>query len=164
MSGLPALIDPVLLAERGARLAGRLALKGMPRLCESCVGEAGEVEVDLEFRRPGELREMAGEVRAVIRVRCQRCLEPMELTLQTSPHLILLRPGEREDLVEAEADTLVVDKPVALGTLIEDELILALPMIPMHAPGACPSGAEGETTPQKRNPFAVLQNLKKTDR
>jgi uncharacterized protein len=107
---------------------------------------------------------MTGEVRARLRVRCQRCLEPMELGLAAKPALILLRPGEREDLAESEADTLVVDKPVMLSGLIEDELLLALPMFPAHAPGQCPAGDADGARQGRKNPFAVLQGLKKTDR
>jgi uncharacterized protein len=164
MSGLPAVIDPVLLADRGTRLTGKVPMKGMSRLAEHCLDERGEASVDLDFRRDGELREMVGEVRARFRVRCQRCLEAMELEVEARLGAILLRPGERADLVESEADTLVADKPVSLSELVEDELILAMPMFPVHAPGKCPAGAAGDALSGKKNPFSVLQGMRKTDR
>ena len=64
----------------------------------------------------------------------------------------------------------MVDKPLLLSALVEDELLLALTMVPTHALSECPAGtyvkqgtagggnAEGKT----KNPFAVLNELKKT--
>lgn len=176
MLGLPATIDPVQLADRGAHLDGRLPLKAMPRLARACLEDAGEVLVDLHFERSedGSVRRMYGNLRAALRVTCQRCLEAMELEVQTAPHLLLFRPGERDDLLEQEPDSLVVDKPLSLAEIVEDELLLAMPMIPMHAPDRCPAVTSGlmrggsgtdrhEGTPDKSGPFAVLGRLKRSD-
>lgn len=165
--GWPSSIDPVQLAENGARLTGELSLAAMPRLSQSCCDPAGSVSVDLQFERSDSegLRIMRGTVRASMRVTCQRCLEEMALDLQIEPNLILLRPGEREDL-EREDEALVVERPLALSALVEDELLLAMPMIPMHAPAVCPARRPLEHAPvggrrQRPNPFAALRRLKR---
>lgn len=166
MSGLPAMIDPVQLAERGVRLAGRLPLKGMARLSEGAKDSTDEVEVDLEFRRSasGSLCEMVGSLSVRLKTVCQRCLGPMDIGIEARPHVVLLRPGEREDLVSSEADTLVIEHPLALSQLVEDELILVAPMYPAHPAGACPAGADTEAGQGRRNPFAVLKGLKQSGR
>lgn len=166
MSGLPAMIDPVLLAERGARLTGKLPLKGMSRLTESESDDRAEIEVDLEFRRAesGNVLEMLGRLRTRWRTTCRRCLQSLEVEVEARPRLLLLRPGDDPDLVGPEADTLVVDKPLSLPQLVEDELILALPMYPAHPEGQCPAAIPGRKEPGKENPFSALKGLKKTDR
>jgi uncharacterized protein len=173
MSGLPATIDPVVLAEKGVRLTGTLALKTLPRLAESVRSRAGEVEVDLEFTRGqgGDVRLMLGTICARVKLTCQRCLEEMDYELRSEPHLVVLRPGESEQALPPEVESLTVDKPVALSTLVEDELLLVMPMIPLHDLRHCPtrpyveSGAARDAgVGSKPNPFATLQRLKRNGR
>lgn len=170
---LPGTIDPIQLAERGARLTGTLPLKSMPRLAQGSQEDSGDVMVDLAFeRQEGEkVFIMHGALRVHLRVTCQRCLEAMDLELKAAPWLILLKSGERLERQEGDTDILVADKPLSLSGLVEDELLLALPMVPMHAPEQCPvkvraaSVAKADTGRAGRgdkNPFSVLGKLKKT--
>jgi uncharacterized protein len=169
---LPATIDPIQLAERGARLTGTLPVKSMPRLMQTCLEGSDDVYVDLLFER-GEGEQvflMHGTLRVRLHTTCQRCLEGMDLDVEASPWLMLMRPGGRRDRLDDEPDILVVDKPLLLSALIEDELLLALPMVPTHALSECPAGTyvkqamagAGTAEGKKKNPFAVLDELKKT--
>jgi len=170
---LPATIDPIQLAARGARLTGTLPLKSMPRLAQTCLDGSGDVFVDLSFER-GEGEKvllMRGTLRVNLRVTCQRCLDGMDLQIEAAPWLLLLRPEEGQDRLDDETDILVTDKPLSLSALVEDELLLALPMVPAHALSECPakvyarkemSGGRQEADGEKKNPFAVLDGLKKT--
>ncbi len=112
-----------------------------------------------------------GTLRVSLRVTCQRCLEGMDLQIEASPWLLLLRPEEGQDRLDDEADILVTDKPLSLSALVEDELLLALPMVPTHELSECPTkvyarkemgGGRHEADGEKKNPFAVLDRLKKT--
>jgi len=165
--GWPSSIDPVQLADKGARLTGEITLAAMPRLAQMCRRDGGSVNIDLHFERsdPNGLRVMHGTVRASMPVTCQRCLNEMALELTIEPRLIVLRPGEREDL-ERDAEVLVVERPVSLSALVEDELLLAMPMIPMHAPASCAASIRpaGAGTEPSANPFSVLEQLKRGDR
>jgi uncharacterized protein len=170
---LPATIDPIQLAARGARLTGTLPLKSMPRLAQTCLDGSGDVFVDLSFER-GEGEKvflMRGTLRVSLRVTCQRCLEGMDLQIEASPWLLLLRPEEGQDRLDDEAYILVTDKPLSLSALVEDELLLALPMVPTHELSECPAkvyvrkeigGGRQQADGGKKNPFAVLDRLKKT--
>ncbi|MHB8741738.1 MAG: YceD family protein [Sulfuricaulis sp.] len=170
---LPTTIDPVQLAERGARLSGTLSLKAMPRLAQVCSDATGDVIVDLAFERSEAERVpvMYGTLRACLRVTCQRCLEDMDLELNASPWLILLKSAAGHDSLEQEPDILVADKPVSLNALVEDELLLVLPMVCLHELSRCPARAHmaGETSviPDAteagiKKPFSVLSKLKHT--
>jgi uncharacterized protein len=170
---LPATIDPIQLAERGARLTGTLPLKSMPRLTQTCRDGSGDVLVDLSFER-GEAERMflmRGTLRVNLRVTCQRCLEAMDLQIDASPWLLLLRPEAGKDRLDDDADILVVDKPLSLSALVEDELLLALPMVPTHDLSVCPaknyvrketSDAQKVPERERKNPFAALGRLKTT--
>ena len=170
---LPGTIDPIQLSERGARLTGSLPLKSMPRLAQGSLEGSGDVMVDLAFeRQEGEkVFIMHGVLRVRLQVTCQRCLETMDLDLEAAPWLILLKSGERPEQQEGDADILVTDKPLSLSALVEDELLLVLPMVPMHAPDRCQTKVRvarvARVTPDQagrggKNPFSVLDQLKKT--
>jgi uncharacterized protein len=165
---LPESIDPIQLAERGAHLTGTLPLKSMPRMAQGSLPGSGDVIVDLSFERSeGEkIFLMHGALHVHLRVTCQRCLEAMDLELEASPWVILMKAGERLARNESDTDILVVDKPLSLSALVEDELLLAMPMVPMHDLNQCPAKsyvARVRGVGEKgKNPFAVLGKMKKT--
>jgi uncharacterized protein len=132
-SGLPATIDAIQLADKGARLAGEIPVKTMARLRALCLDGRGKATIELFFERGGKrgLRRVRGTITASIRVACQRCLQPMTLAIQAEPSLVVLvvvQADERSALPAQEADVLLADKPVSLSGLVEDELLLAMPM------------------------------------
>jgi len=174
LGGWSSIIDPIQLADKGSRLAGELPVQGLSRLGEVCRRDVGRVRIDLQFEHdPGDgLRVMHGAIEASVFVACQRCMDEMELTLALSPRLVLLRPGERDDLVEG-GNALLVERPITLGTLVEDELLLSMPMVPVHPIEDCrvrdiveqPALAGDEKKEKKReNPFSALAALKRPDR
>jgi uncharacterized protein len=67
---------------------------------------------------------------------------------------------------EIEEDVLALSKSLDLRELVEDELLLALPIVPRH--GVCPQplpllqgdAAPPDEVPERENPFAALQGLK----
>ncbi|MFQ5995930.1 MAG: YceD family protein [Acidiferrobacterales bacterium] len=163
-SGLPATVDPISLADAGARLTGELPVKAMGRLRAMCLDDEGQATAELHFERSGDegLRQMRGTITAEVHAACQRCLEPMTLVLKAEPSLVLVKPEERSDLLEQQSEVLVADKPISLSSIIEDELLLAMPMIPMHDVGECPAGKRfrAQQRSSGENPFAVLNKLK----
>lgn len=171
LGGWSSTIDPIQLADKGASVAGELPLKGMPRLIEMCWDDQGSVNVDLQFiRDPGDgLRAMRGRIVARVGLTCQRCMERLDIELSAEPHLLLLKPGERNDLVE-RGDALVIEHPVKLSDLVEDELLLEVPMVPMHSADQCRPKSVTAATPgaekkkdTEANPFSVLERLKHRD-
>jgi uncharacterized protein len=168
--GWPSTIDPVQLADQGAHLRGELLVRGMARLVAMCLSDEGTAHVDLKFERSqGDgVRTLRGTIDVRLRMTCQRCLMPFDLDVHSDPELLLLRPGERDDLADT-GDVLVVEQPVALSDIVEDELLLVMPMIPMHDADQCPATTSVQVKTKieketRQNPFSVLENLKRTDR
>lgn len=161
---LPATVDPIKLADSGAHLTGELPVKAMGRLRALCLDESATVNISLSFERSGDrsLGRMQGTIAASLQVVCQRCLEKMTLVLRAEPSVILIRAQDREDLLARGTDSLVVDGPILLSNIVEDELLLAMPMVPMHDIDKCLAG-EHRHRPEKPNPFSVLGELKHKD-
>lgn len=162
-SGLPVTIDAIRLADTGAHLAGEIPVKAMGRLRNLCLDGRGKATIELYFERGGKrgLRRVRGTITASIRVACQRCLEPMRLTIVAEPSLVVTHGDERATLPKQEADVLLADQPVSLSNLVEDELLLAMPMIPMHDTRECSAVAALDVQqPPRPSPFTVLTKLK----
>lgn len=177
MSGsLPSSIDPIQLADQDTHLSGTIPLRRMKRLLTYCRSDKGDVSVELAlgYDRGRDVRMMHGQVATEIATTCERCLEPMTLLLRGRVDLLLLTPGQEN--LEEQDDVLIVSEPVSLTELVENELILAMPMIPMHSLDQCtaakvagnsdtrsgtPKRDQGDS---KESPFAGLAKLKRIDR
>ena len=168
---LPVQIDPVRFAEAGREMAGRMTLAEMPRLVEALAAAEGAVEVELRFGVDDSgVRYMAGRLQTTVALVCQRCLEPFEQELDVVLRLgLVASEGEAERLPAAYDPLQVGDGRLFLRDVIEDELLLALPQIARHEPGACrpaevveEPAAEADEAPRE-NPFAVLARLKEKD-
>jgi len=159
------------VAQNG-RFEGEIALSELTRLGELLhpagdIEELGKVMLDFEFsRNEFDVPMIAGHLRTRLGLECQRCLQPLELPLELDFRLMI--DASDELLRSSSEDTLYsVDGFVDIVEVVEDELILALPLVAMHEDTACNenwqvSGSISDTA-TKENPFAVLQQLKTTD-
>ena len=166
---IPPHVDPRKLADRGATLQGELLLASLPRLCESLVDTDGVVRAKLVFdreeRRTAVIR---SDLDVEVKMICQRCLEPATFPLHSEYSYLVVKEGAGDQVVPQGYDALEVgEEPLDLLTLIEDELLLALPIVPVHDPEECqkPAGLdepEVELVEEARpNPFSVLAQLKR---
>jgi len=104
-----------------------------------------------------------------LRLVCQRCLEPMDVHVTAQPSLGMVRTDlEAERLPPSYEPLQVGDEPVPLVAVIEDELLLALPIVSMHEPQVCPVQSpaaqddDGDSA-SKASAFDALRVLKKTE-
>ena len=112
---------------------------------------------------------VSGRIRAPLQMICQRCLESVTLEVQAEPRLIWVKSDEDMEALSPEYDPLLsADGRVALAGLVEDELLLALPLVPGHADGTCretrKAAARSAPLPvedDRKNPFAELAKLKR---
>ncbi len=134
-------------------------------MAESLQNTDGEVGVELEFGVDEQGRPVIlGSVSARVEVLCQRCLMAMVLPLDLDVRLFLSVSESGEADAPEGFDTLVVgDASMRLVDIVEDELILGLPLAAMHSPDVCAvttqHGVRAEE--QVAKPFAVLAELKK---
>ncbi|WP_159674629.1 DUF177 domain-containing protein [Andreprevotia sp. IGB-42] len=91
---------------------------------------------------------------------CQRCLQPMPWPFVVDTRFTQFADEATADdaeMLDPDVDTLVIDPAMSVETLLEDELLLALPFAPTHA--VCDAPQE-QNLQDKPNPFAVLAGLK----
>ncbi|MFP5344922.1 MAG: YceD family protein [Gammaproteobacteria bacterium] len=160
---LPLVVDVVRYVETGRRLTGELPLSGMTRLLPLLHNASGAVWLDLQFGKDDlTVANVRGEIRAQLRLQCQRCLQPFDYPVQVKCALGAVTSEAEADKLPGDYEPLLVtSQNMPLAAIVEDELLLALPVAPMHKEGECPApvqSADAQTS--KPSPFAVLGQLK----
>lgn len=97
-------------------------------------------------------------IEASLPVRCQRCLEIMDIQLDLAFDYLISDQETIEADENDEMDWLEAAPEMDVALLVEDELLLAMPFAPTHAHDCAQMKFESG---EKANPFAVLQNLGK---
>ena len=145
---------------------GQILVGELPRLCELLASDQGEIAVKFEFLNSDYAKPMvSGKIQAGLQVECQRCLGSMLNELDLDFELLI---DAADDIVrESRLDTLYSEEGyIDIFELVEDEIILALPLVAMHENDTCNEhwqAAEKTQQPAVReNPFSVLKNLKTT--
>ena len=171
-TGLSRYFDPERLAAHGTVLAGVLDTDSMPRLREALASnEPVQVRIELRAQRDDARRLLlTGQAQAALPLTCQRCMEQVMHDASAQFALAIVHDDEAARALPADLDPLLLERgaEVDLPVLIEDELLLALPAIPMHgSEEACGERAQyGRKTDEafegaaRENPFAVLKKLK----
>ena len=164
-------------ATEGGQLAGQWPGATLTRLAESQTpspdGALPEVTWSAQAER---LPAAAGDAewwlslaaQSPVWLTCQRCLQPFEVPLAFERRLRFVHGEAEAEALDAESedDVLALSRSLDLRELIEDELLLALPIVPRH--DVCPqplpmaAGADEveEGLPERPHPFAALQALK----
>jgi len=167
---IPAFIDA------GGACSGHVALSRYPRLMEDLQGSIAGL--DVQWHAHGELRPVLGghaerwlhlEVSALVPMTCQRCLAPVELPLQVDRWFRFVADEATAEAQDegVDEDLLVTSRDFDLYALVEDELLMELPVVPRH--DVCPEpvkmqaeDADFEAAEESRpNPFAALTTLQK---
>jgi uncharacterized protein len=155
------LIDSPEFARQGKELRGDVAPFELPRLRDVLVDQSGRVSFHLRgFVGRDDQLMLELSLDGSCRLHCQRCLEAVDFPLQLVSRLRLVE-GELEEFAdeEEEFDSIAASRQLDVASLIEDELLLALPFAPRHAEGECAVVGAGLSQPET-NPFAVLAGLK----
>lgn len=166
-STLPDLLDAWRAVDSRAVLAGRLPLSSLPRLSPLLLDTAGDVVFRIVFSRDEEQRAvLLGEVSASLPLLCQRCLETLDHRVNSEMALALVAGMDEGRQLPEQYDPLPVDERlIRPRDLVEDELLLCLPQIPMHDPDICKADVRATARDQKQsaraNPFAVLAEFKR---
>ncbi len=171
----PERLDIEAFAKLGGALQGEWPAAELERWLESNLTEQELAPVRWQLQ--AERRELLGgqpeiwlhlQAQAEARLGCQRCLQPAQFPLEIERSFRFVRDEATalEQDPEAEEDLLVLSRSFDARELIEDELLLALPLVPMHEDCEPPAVKAAEAVveePERPNPFAVLAALKKPD-
>jgi uncharacterized protein len=161
---LPLRIEPKRLARTGETIAGQYAIQDMQRLGGLLYDNSGTVIFRLEFNFESKqnIPYIKGNIEAQVNIPCQRCLGGMEFKINNPVYLgIVSNQADYSILPDACEPLQLEAESIALQGLIEDELILALPISSMHKAEECKSTELlNEINDKSRSsPFAALDKL-----
>lgn len=153
----PAAIDGLAFARGAMVLAGQLGLESLPRLAQS--GCSGAV---VDFVLEGEINERGKPglrlvVDGSVRLECQRCLEGLDLPLHLEAQLELAASDAEIAAADDDIERVVAGREMSVAVLVEDEVLLALPMVPKHE--RCSAAADPGTA-ARASAFQALAALK----
>jgi len=173
----PCRLDVAAFAKAGGELEGRWGLQDFDRLTESAMADALAADAsEVAWRARGESRAIRGgeaqawlHIGAATRVplECQRCLKAVDVQLSVERSFLFVHGEDAAAQLDtdSEDDVLALTRALDLRELIEDELLLALPIVPRHevcpVPLVAPAG-EDDLIEEKPNPFAALASLKRS--
>lgn len=160
-SGLKKISDSFAFARDGRVLEGTLAVTCLERLHDLLAEVSGEVAFRLQGYKGERGQSMLHlEVNGVLPLACQRCLDGIRFELDVDSLLELIPEGNELSQDELEDDTrdfLPVAGELDVAELVEDEILLALPVAPRHEKCGLPGAADAG---ERINPFAALAGLK----
>ena len=166
-------LDVKAFAKAQMHVEGETPLVDLDRLAEDCLGELtghvawalqGAVAPDASGK---EAIWLHLEAKASVPLTCQRCLHPVpvELLIEQDFRFVADEATALAEDDDSDEDLLVLEDQFDVLALIEDELLMALPLVPMHPTclsEQAPTSKEEEAilAEAKPNPFAVLASLK----
>lgn len=159
--GLKRIKDAFVFAREGRVLEGALPVPDLERLHDLLAEVAGEVSFRLSGSK-GERGELLLQlkVEGLLPLACQRCLEAIPFELDVDSLLEIVPEGadlSQDELEDDTRDFLPLAGELNVAELVEDEILLALPVAPRHEKCGLP-GAAGAG--ERVNPFAALAALK----
>ncbi|MDP7593437.1 MAG: 23S rRNA accumulation protein YceD [Litorilituus sp.] len=165
---LPITISPTRSAQRRLVCEGVFMLSEMTRLLAVSEKRSEHVQVSVKFDVDERgLTFLSGTASALVALTCQRCNELFDTELKVD---FIFSPAKNEEAAEkipSYYDVIELDEngEVNLRELVEEELILMIPLIPRHELKDCSADADtvwGELPEEleKPNPFDVLKQLK----
>jgi uncharacterized protein len=172
----PRKLDIAAWAAEAQPLAGEIDASALPRWHEMQSPRGDEPSLPLRWSARGEQRQRSGEppqtwlhlrVSAQAWPVCQRCLQPFAVPLEVDQSVRFVDSEAQAQALDADSedDMLALSASFDLIDLIEDELLLAWPLVPRHAhcqqPAHDAGDAAGAAGPQAAaSPFAALAALK----
>ena len=161
------------LAARGVHIEGTVSPEDLPRLADSGIAIVGSGPAAFDFRRDEEARYVvAVSVEAKVIMQCQRCLSDMEVPVKSASLMACVWSDEEAAALPATYEPLIVDDAADLSDIAEEEILLAIPVSPIHETegkselqqAALAVEVEGlekvEDAGERESPFAVLERLK----
>ena len=168
---LPLAVDAIRTAQKRLDYSGIYSPGQVTRLAASVVSVDSDVQTSLSFDIDNlRLAVINGQSDVTVTLECQRCGKTFEHQVHATYCFSPVRNDEQAEALPEAYEPIEVDEfgEVDLLAMIEDEIILSLPVVPVHESEHCEvSDADmvfGKLPAEveKQNPFAVLASLKKS--
>ena len=164
-----AVVDSLEFARAEQVLAGSVSVASLMRLEDILFDTQGTLDYELRGARDDRNRPLLKlNVRGRLHLQCQRCLGLLDYAVEVDNTLRVVPEGGRadDDIDDPEApDVLEANEELDVAFLVEDEVLLSLPLAPRHPEGACKSRiadtGQAQSVASAPSPFAQLAALKR---
>lgn len=157
-------VNALEFAEKSLEIRGRISALELGRVVDYLSPEGGDLQYALKGNLDAQgVPSLSLHLHGWLGLVCHRCLGPLRFALDTQARFVLVRTEAELPPVEEERDDvdyLVADSALDVMAIIEDEVLLSLPMAPVHEEGQCANDVRAARE-QKESPFKVLQGLKR---
>jgi uncharacterized protein len=163
------LIDSLEFARNGLKISGEVKVAELPRMLDMLEYPPGILSYTVQGGVDKQGTHFLGvNVVGQCRLRCQRCLSGMDYPVRLDTRLLLRDQSSLDALdddvaggEEEEFDSILADMHLNVLDMLEEEILLSLPIAPKHELGACLMMDDNNANRQKLNPFSVLETLKR---
>lgn len=167
-SPLPEYVDARKIFDQDGALSGHISLARLERLQQCLAGEESDIKAEISFTKDNFGRKhITGKIEGKLQVECQRCLEPLTITLRDDLNLVVVADEAAAKNLEEQFDPWITEEhKIYLADLIDEQLVLSMPIVNYHQSGPCSeqtgySSEDDNTEEASTKPFAVLASLKK---
>ena len=165
------LIHPERISSRPQVFEGDVDLAEMPDLADSLADDAANLHYTVTARLDAQRRKVLScIIEGFVFLTCQSSLEAFRHGISIADRIVLVDLESQLPAIEEESDAedyMVADGPIDVLDLVEEAVLLALPMVPRKPGlqesdvGAAPSLAKPVADAAKASPFAALERLRK---
>jgi len=160
-------IDSLDFAGNARQISGEIPVAGLPRLLDVLENPGGSLTYTVHGgadKQGNPLLDVT--ITGSCQLLCQRCLGVMEHAVRINARLLLRDQASLDALEdvdeEDEFDSILADAHLDVLNLLEDEILLSLPIAPKHELDVCQAADGGNMHQEEKNPFAVLAKLKRS--
>ena len=164
---LARILDSRKLCDAQQHITGSIVVAELDGLLSYLESDAGKVEVTLQFQRDERRRPLiTGRVEAKgVEIICQRCLQIDAQDLCVDLNVVVVLDESQAEKLPAECDAWIVeDGQLNVRELLDQELILSLPIVPYHADCKVETQyGDAGAAQEQESPFGVLASLLQKD-
>ena len=154
-------------AKKEISLSGLYQISDFPRITEIASNKKDNVRVELSFYlKNNKTPCVEGIIELDIVLTCQRCLDNLSIALEVNFNLAFVRHNQESEELDSHYEIYMIEEEeLATHDLISDEILLSIPMVPMHDYDCIKEINEQEIVDGKsENPFSILKKIKIADR
>jgi uncharacterized protein len=156
------LVDAAALARAGSTLERHFSAADLPRLREAGAQEGSWLDARFQFSIFDEQPAVDGTMSGTLHLRCERCMQPVPVAIEERFQVILV-PEERSEEPGGYEPVIADAARLDVRWLAEEQALLALPLVPMHAVDECEEHVEAEPdagqSGDRQKPFENLRDL-----
>ncbi len=156
-------IDSLDFARNGQRISGEISVTQLPRLLDVLKNQQSVLHYTIQGgvdRFGCALLDVS--INGTCQLLCQRCMNNMDYLVQITTRLLLRNQASLDALDDEEEmfDSILADAQMDILDLLQDEIVLSLPIAPKHQIGDCQAADGKQSAKETTHPFAALAGLK----